>query len=521
MTSSTDPSSTNATDLRSEHPSPRARRIRRLAVRASLALAASGAFFAAAGQAFACGGCFVSQSTPTVVSGHRMVLSVSTTQSVLWDQIQYAGDPTEFAWILPVKPGARIESSTSAFFEVLEATTRLTITAPPVNCGNSGGGLGCGAQALSSGSEDSTGTGGGAPTVTVVHQSTVGPYETVTLQTKTPGALNEWLSMHGYDVDPSTQPIIDSYVAEGFDFIALRLQPGKGTSVMTPVRVVQQGASPALPLRMVGIGTGAEVPIVLFVVGEGRWATQNFPEARVESSLLSWDFKTQQSNYEKLRKDALAAGGGRGWLTAFSQQGVLTAPVFTSNNNFTGNAGLSFAQTYADQAFSNQETKASCKLPVLPQSANGIVENPCPAGEPPNSGKCGTVAPGHVDSRTLGCEGADDVATALTGMHLSDVWVTRLEANLPHSALDTDLLLQAASKQVEVANGLQATIAIHPEALCSPPAPAGAIVLFPRLHKPGQPPANGLALGGFFGLTLAAMGIGLVARRALSKPRPT
>ncbi len=509
--------SMNVTDQPSKMLAP-SRGLRRLTLRATLALIASTSLFAAADQALACGGCFVSQSTPTVVSGHRMALSISTIQSVLWDQIQYSGDPAEFAWVLPVKSGARIEASTSAFFEVLEATTRLNVTAPPVNCGSSGGGLGCGAQARSAGAEDSSGEGdGAAPTVTVVHQGTVGPYETVTLKTQTPGALNDWLATHGYSVDASTQPTIDAYVAEGFDFIALRLQPGKGTSAMTPVRVVQSGSSPALPLRMVGIGTGAEVPIVLFVIGEGRWATQNFPETRVESALLSWDFDTKQSNYDKLRKEALSANGGRSWLTAFAQQGTLTAPVFTNTNQYTGNGGQSFAQTYVDQAFSNQETKTSCTLPVVSQY-DGLVENPCPAGEPPDSAKCGHVAAGHIDSRTFGCAGSDDVATALTGMHLHDVWVTRLEANLPHSALDTDLLLQAASKQEPVANNIQATIAIHPDTLCNPPAVnKGSLVLFPRLHEPGDPPSNGLGLGGFFGLTLGAMGLGLLARRTLGK----
>ena len=86
-------------------------------------------------------------------------------------------------------------------------------------------------------------------------------------------------------IPPSIDPIIDAYVAEQFDFIALRLLPNEGTSAMTPVRVVQDGANPALPLRMVGIGTGSEVPIVLYVIGEGRWETQNFPAAKLQTEM--------------------------------------------------------------------------------------------------------------------------------------------------------------------------------------------------------------------------------------------
>src|SRR5262252_6569636 len=64
-------------------------------------------------EARACGGCFTVGVGPktesTVVTGHRMALAVSTTQTVLWDQIQYSGDPKEFAWVLPVHAGAHIE----------------------------------------------------------------------------------------------------------------------------------------------------------------------------------------------------------------------------------------------------------------------------------------------------------------------------------------------------------------------------------------------------------------------------
>jgi hypothetical protein len=58
------------------------------------------------GRAEACGGCFVQPSERTVVTDHRMALSISTTQTVLWDQIRYSGDPAEFAWVLPVRAGA-------------------------------------------------------------------------------------------------------------------------------------------------------------------------------------------------------------------------------------------------------------------------------------------------------------------------------------------------------------------------------------------------------------------------------
>ena len=84
------------------------------------ATALCAAVVASSSDAAACGGCFVPASQNTVVTGHRMAVSISPTQSVLWDQIQYAGDPAEFSWVLPVKKGARLEVGDDAFFEVLE-----------------------------------------------------------------------------------------------------------------------------------------------------------------------------------------------------------------------------------------------------------------------------------------------------------------------------------------------------------------------------------------------------------------
>ncbi len=453
----------------------------------------------AAGDAKACGGCFAPAEPPTVVSGHRMVMSVSPTQSVLWDQIQYAGNPAEFAWVLPVKPGARVEASNAAFFEILEAETATRIIPPPLNCGNSGSGSGC-AASLQSAGEDSAGNGyeEDNPLVDVVHQGTVGPYETVTLSTEVPGALNAWLEDHGYNVDDAAQPIIDQYVADGFDFIALRLQPGKGVSQMTPVRVVMEGGSMTLPLRMVGIGTGETTPIVLYVIGEGRYTSQNFDEAKIATGLLSWNFRTQESNYTLVRAKALAEHDGRAFLTTFAQSGMFGNSYYDQN---TGES-VSLPQLYADQALKNGELDSACTIGAL--GASGRVKNPCPPGEPWDSAACGSVESGEVDARTLGCEGASDIAVALEGLFVNNVWVTRLEAELPRAALVDDLTLQANSAQEPFARDVQAAIALEADGAC----PSGVI---PTVIDLKAPPQNPFAL--FAGASLATLLAAFAARR--------
>jgi hypothetical protein len=466
-------------------------------------------------DAEACGACLVPPSDNTIVTGHRMALAISTKQTVLWDQIQYDGAPENFAWVLPVKPGAVIEVSSDAWFETLDAATSAQVFAPAVDCGDSGSvsSPGCGVAYESA--ADFGGTGGGfGPQVQVIHRGTVGPYQTVTLSTEKPGALNEWLTTAGFAIDPASQPVVDAYVAEGFDFIALKLQPSKDVSEMKSVRVVQPGVSPALPLRMVAIGTGANVAITLFVIGEGRWEAKNFSNAVTPLDLLSWDFKDQSSNYGTLRQKALEQNAGATWLTAFAQPGALLSPLEapfmggTRNYSASGNFDDivdTIAAAYVQRGVANGEgTTTECSA-VLPQIADSsqVVSDPCPPGKPSNDPLCGAVSPGEIDARSVECGLLDDVGVALTGMHPKDVWVTRLEANLPRAALATDLVLQAAASQEAVDNLMQARSAKNTDALCGSQA---AVV--PESKADGRGP------GPFaIGLGMAMAGLAAAVRR--------
>ncbi len=100
-------------------------------------------------EARACGGCFHEQPPPqqpqtesTIVNDHRMVFAISEKQTVLWDQVRYSGNPREFAWVLPVRPGTRIELAHNEWIAALDATTQPQITqpAPKPLGGFSGGG---------------------------------------------------------------------------------------------------------------------------------------------------------------------------------------------------------------------------------------------------------------------------------------------------------------------------------------------------------------------------------------------
>lgn len=457
-------------------------------------------------DAAACGGCFhpATDTSGSVVTDHRMVFEITSQETILWDQVRYAGDPKEFAWVLPVRAGARIELSRDEWIAALDAATRTTVEGPRVLCpprpastgstssssgsrsrsssSNSGGG-GCGggysettesAPGVSGGgtTDDGSGDDGTSPTfagnddVEVVAQSSIGPYQAVTLRAASTGSgagIREWLTSNGFVIPASIAPVIDGYTQQKLDFIALRLRPNQGVRAMRPVRIVTPGADTTLPLRMVAAGVGAKVGLTLWVIGEGRYGTQNFPEGEIDWSQLAWNVAQRRSNRTELEAAALASNGGRSWITE--------AAIRTSLAQSKLGAGLpNVFDAYTDQCRTRPKRTVPCDEAALPP-ADGKPEDVTPAD--PDGGAdedAGGDVDGGVDddgggttdggasdggTRTCtkvvsGCDGFDDLTVASRTLHAGDAWVTRLRADLPVSALATDLQLAASAAQVEL-----------------------------------------------------------------------
>jgi hypothetical protein len=454
----------------------------------SCALAvASVAFAGDARDARACGGCMHPPPPPgptevdgTVVTDHRMVFSISTTQTVLWDQIQYSGTPSDFAWVLPVKPGARIELSQDAWIASLDAATQTVIQGPQSTCydspteyDGSGSSVGCGSSMsnASAGFAPATDDGGGSSQVQVVSQQVVGPYEAVTVRSSQGEALGDWLRAHGYDVPQAIQPTIDAFSNSGFDFIALRLAPGEGVQAMQPVRVITQGADPFLPLRMVAAGVGANVGIELWVLSEGRYHPQNFPDATIDFSKLAWDPTAQRSNYRELEAAALAATVGRGWVTEMAgpvnlyTSGGLTPALAVAYQTTCSPTYLPPAPGCGEAPEAGAEAGADAPAPdEAGQGDTGSSEGAVADAVAPDA-DAGAPAPGDASAETgptpAGgdsgtCQTAfipcDDLDLATNGIVGGGLWVTRLRSSLPAAALSADLILEATASQASVSN---------------------------------------------------------------------
>jgi hypothetical protein len=437
-------------------------------------------------EAAACGGCFTPQRPPTQeasdVTDERMLLAVSTTQSTLYDQLEYTGNPASFAWVLPIRGTVDVGLSADVLFDSIDAVTATQIVppasncAPPPSCPSIGGSSENGAAF---GPSDNT-------NVTVTKQENVGPYDTVQLHSTDPAALENWLAQNSFVIPTAEQPVIAAYVAEGFDFLAMKLLPNEGVQAMRPVRVTTPGASLSLPLRMASIGTGATVGITIWVVSDGRYEPQNFPFFHIDDSALVWDWSTNASNYAALRSSNETKLGGKGWeiesSITLNQQTITN--VILSGGQYSSTGGVpSGNPSLAAPADATQDYSA--------------------VGDP-NAGADGGSYESADDVRTA------DIAALFVGLQGPNVRVTRIRSDIAHAAMTQDFVLQASADQSELSNvrtvTKSANLSCPSYQSCNPVGCAASS---------RSPPRGGLTAG----LGALAGMLGLIGARALRARR--
>jgi len=469
-------------------------------------------------SASACGGCFHPPPPPTQavtdITDEKMLLAVSPTQSTLYDEIEYSGSPSSFAWVLPIRGTVTVGLSADVLFQSIDELTATQIVAPPSNCPspncNQGGG-GCGGSSNTAAFSEDAGSGSAGTMVQVLKQATVGPYDTVQLHSTDATALDDWLTQNGFEIPTSAQPILDAYVSEGFDFLAMKLAPGQGVQAMRPVRVTTPGAGLSLPLRMASVGTGAITGITIWVVADGRYEPQNFQTFTIPTSQLVWDWSTSTSNYTTLRAQDEATFKNAAWEIESSL--VLSEQVISS-------VILAGGQYYGNG--------------YAPGTTADATQDYAPTGDFSDAGTCeqddagdGGGGDAGGDAGVGGCESADqvradDIAALFAGMSGPTVTVTRFRSNIAKTAMSTDLLVQASSDQSELSNVRQATQSVN----LTCPIYHGCTVVGQGTPAQAQASVSGGCSASLPGGASAGLGIGalvgalsLLARRVTSRRR--
>jgi hypothetical protein len=356
-----------------------------------------------------------------VVTDHRLVLAVSKEATTLYDQMQFQGEPTSFAWVLPIRGEAKVGLSSVGLFSALDALTATELTSPdpgcpkPLECNK--GSVGCGAgDSLGSAPGDFGAVGGRGLSdggVVVEKREVVGPYEAVQLNVQggNGGVLIKWLADNGFAMPKEAEPILDAHVKEGSNFLALKFVPGAGVSAMRPVRVTTKGAAASVPLRAAAVGAGEKVGMTLWVVGEGRYEPEGLPVFTVEGKELFWDWSNGSTNFAEVRARKTLETEGRGWELESSID-LSKSEVEANIKDAAGDYGMG------------------------------------PARDGGSSG--GSDSGDALEAGNAGDAKADDLRALWGGIPEPKVRVTRLRADLSKRGLEKDLVLKASAVQSEV-----------------------------------------------------------------------
>jgi len=118
--------------------------------------------------------------------------------------------------------------------------------------------------------------------VSILDRKIVGVFETTTIASHDAKAMQMWLSENGFAVPTNTEPVIASYVRDGWVFVATKVRrdkPDNETSTPHPLSFTFKTDKPVYPMRLTGVDNGP-LSVELYVFGPSRAEASHF---KVES----------------------------------------------------------------------------------------------------------------------------------------------------------------------------------------------------------------------------------------------
>ncbi len=121
-----------------------------------------------------------------------------------------------------------------------------------------------------------------SPPVSILDRQLVGVFETTTIASRDPKALQTWLHENGFVVTTNSDPVIESYVREGWVFVAAKVrrdQAASQTSTPHPLSFTFKTEKPVYPMRLTGVDNGP-LRVELYVFADQRALAPHFKVER-------------------------------------------------------------------------------------------------------------------------------------------------------------------------------------------------------------------------------------------------
>jgi uncharacterized protein DUF2330 len=119
-------------------------------------------------------------------------------------------------------------------------------------------------------------------TVSILDRKLVGIFETTTIASSDAKALQVWLSQNGFAVPTNAEPVIASYVKDGWVFVAAKVRrdnAGLETNTPHPLSFTFKTDKPVYPMRLTGVDNGP-LDVELYVFGPSRAEAPHFKVER-------------------------------------------------------------------------------------------------------------------------------------------------------------------------------------------------------------------------------------------------
>ncbi len=290
---------------------------------------------AAPNPAHACGGLFCDAGNgppmPVDQIGENILFVVDNQANTVEAhiQIQYMGEPQNFAWIIPVTAVPEFSVGSEVLFQnLLQSTAPTYSQTTTFDCAeNNGPPMGCGSLAeagsfdsgLSGGETDggfgSTGEGSGGPGTKVVARDLVGAFHIDVLQSNSATELYDWLEQNGYAQDAEAPEIVQEYLDENHLFAAVKLVNGENIDEIHPLVMTYAGNEPCVPLRLTRIAAVDDMGVRTFFLGDDRAVPTNYKHVVLNDAQLDW--VNSAANYNDVVTLAVDEAGGRAFVTEY------------------------------------------------------------------------------------------------------------------------------------------------------------------------------------------------------------
>ncbi len=265
--------------------------------------------------AVACGAFFAAQQGDGALAngtGFELAIALNSSNTVIWDKVQWTGDASKFAWVLPVPVvPSEVALASEQFFQDLRNSTYPQVFPPPAEPRGPSG-PGC---ASSNGEVLMAGGAAGPDEVKVVGQGAVGDYEWVVLQGSDAQSIDVWLVEKGYAVPASDKAVMGNYIDSGWLFMAMRFKLSAKANTARPLRITLPGNHPTVPLKLLRNSTQESMDLTIWALSTGRMAAKNYDSVTIDGSKLWWLTDQNRSTYPELLGTTVADAGGRAFVT--------------------------------------------------------------------------------------------------------------------------------------------------------------------------------------------------------------